>query len=121
MLNSSRPATRAALCRTRLLGGALSVLLLPALARAGVPTEPAKRNALIGQPTALLVEPPSMTLTGPRATQQLVVTGRYADGSVRDLTAVCDFAAEGARVVVLAKGGFVMPAKNGSGAVAVKA
>jgi len=85
-----------------------------------VPTEPAKKNALIGQPTALVVEPPSVTLAGPRATQQLVVTGRYADGSIRDLTPVCDFTAEGA-VVVLAKGGFVLPAKNGSGALVVKA
>ena len=108
------------LSRGRWLSGiALALLLTPGLVRAGVPSDPAERAALIGQPASIVVEPPSLTLTGPRATQQIVVTGRYADGSVRDLTPLCDIS--GDAVVVLARGGFVLPAKNGTGALTVKA
>ena len=63
-------------------------------AHAAPPTEPAQRTALIGQPKALLVQPEGLRLTGPRSRQQVVVTGQYDDGSVRDLTALCDFRCE---------------------------
>jgi len=36
----------------------------------------------------IAVQPERVTLSGPGAVQRLVVTGRYADGSVRDLTGV---------------------------------
>jgi len=117
MPNATTAATRLFLCRLLLAGAAL---LLPAIAlRAAVPTKPAERAKLIGQPTALVVEPATLTLSGPRAMQQLVVTGRYADGSLRDLTPLCDISAD--PVVVLAKGGFVLAAKNGTGALTIKA
>src|SRR5438067_6250488 len=119
MRNVTRSAMRSTLARSALFGGGLC-LLLPALARGGLPTDPAQRAALVGQPSALAVEPPSLTLTGPRSTQQLVVTGRYADGSVRDLTPLCDFRAEGA-VAAVGKGGFVLPVKDGTGALTIKA
>src|SRR5262249_39258566 len=38
------------------------------------------------QPVKLTVEPANVALSGLKARQQLLVTGRYADGSVRDLT-----------------------------------
>src|SRR5438445_13545150 len=95
------PATRSRFCRPLLLAGAALFLFLPATSlRAAVPTKPAERAKLIGQPAALIVEPATLTLSGPRATQQLVVTGRYADGSLRDLTPLCDISAD--PVVVLA-------------------
>lgn len=56
---------------------------------AAVPADPDKQAAIIGQPTALLVQPETITLAGPRVRQQIIVTGRYADGSVRDLTPFC--------------------------------
>src|SRR5438552_7681430 len=118
MPNATTPATRPFLCRLLLLAGA--ALLVPATSLpAAVPTKPAERANLIGQPAALVVEPATLTLSGPRAMQQLVVTGRYADGSLRDLTPLCDISAD--PVVVLAKGGFVLAAKDGSGALTVKA
>ena len=64
---------------------------------AAVPTEPAKIAPLVGQPTGLAVQPESITLTGPRALQQIVVTGKYADGTVRDLTPFCEIDARGRR------------------------
>src|SRR5262249_43686776 len=61
-----------------------------------------------------------LTLTGPRATQQVVVTGRYADGSVRDLTPFCEWTVEAADLLTL-DGGFVAPRKNGQSALVIKA
>src|SRR6516165_6329306 len=72
----------------------MTLLAATGLAGAAIPTEPAARAKLVGQPLALLVQPESITLNGPRAMQQLVVTGRYADGSVRDLTPFCEFGVE---------------------------
>jgi hypothetical protein len=45
-----------------------------------------RQAAIVGAPTALEVLPASIELRGPRAVRQLIVSARYADGSVRDLT-----------------------------------
>ncbi len=87
---------------------------------AEVPTEPAKRTQLIGQPTALIVEPKAIQLNGPRATQQIVVTGKYADGTLRDLTMVADITVEGDALLLDAER-FITAKKNGSANVVIKA
>src|SRR5262245_61301926 len=76
-------------CRSSLgrLACCLAVLLgtvVPALA--ALPTSQEEKTKVVGQPTSVEVQPSSITLIGPRSMQQLVVTGRYADGTVRDLT-----------------------------------
>ena len=53
--------------------------------------------------------------------QQLVVTGKYADGSVRDLTACCTLTAEVADVVRIGENGFLQPIKEGATTLIVKA
>src|SRR5262249_2917657 len=108
---------------SHLPGRLLALILLGSLAvagRAAVPTEPAQRAAVIGQPTALVVQPAALDLSGPRAMQQIVVTGKYADGSQRDLTPVCDYAIEGTQATVSAEG-FVLPRANGNGQLVIKA
>ncbi len=102
------------------LFAALLLGLSAATAAAAVPTDPQQRTALIGQPASLLIQPETITLTGPRSYQQVVVTGRYADGTVRDLTAFCDFACETPDLADPGAG-FVTPKKNGTGALVVKA
>src|SRR5271165_5590485 len=73
----------------------LAVILVSTMqVSAGLPASPAERSKLIGQPLALVAEPGSISLTSPRATQQIVITGKYADGSVRDLTLFSDMASE---------------------------
>jgi len=58
-----------------------------------IPCRPASRRALranfapAGEPAALEIAPAIVQLDGPRATCQLVVTGRTADGKRLDLTA----------------------------------
>jgi hypothetical protein len=98
----------------------VGLLLTAAAASAAVPTDPDKRAAVIGQPTALMVQPETVTLIGPRAYQQIVVTAKYADGSVRDVTPFCEVTCESADLGDAA-GGWVTPKKNGAGAVIAKA
>ncbi len=96
------------------------LLGLCAAASAAVPTDPQQRAALIGQPQALVVQPETVTLAGPRAYQQILVTGKYADGTERDLTPFCDIACETPDLADPGAG-FVTPKKNGAGALVVKA
>jgi len=51
---------------------------------------PLDPDEVIGAPVALEIMPESIDLSEPRASQQLLVTGRYSDGSRRDLTRVCE-------------------------------
>src|SRR5262245_3790740 len=89
-------------------------------ASASVPTDAAAKAKVIGQPTSLRVQPTTILLNGPRAQQQLVVTGHYADGTVRDLTAFADISLEG-DAVALNDEQVVLPKKNGAAAVVIKA
>src|SRR5690242_19722618 len=66
----------------------------------------------LGQPTALQVQPQTVTLRGRHASQQLVVTGRYADGTLRDLTSQCTLGSESVEVAVIDATGFITPKKN---------
>ena len=85
---------RIALQKWKSLGSGV-ILLLAGIcpASAAVPADSAARNQVVGQPVALLVQPAAVTLAGPRAMQQLVVSGRYADGTLRDLTPFCELTA----------------------------
>src|SRR5262249_1428471 len=104
---------------TRLLAAA--TLLAAALpAAASLPGEPPKRAEVVGQPQALAVQPEAVVLTGPRSHVQVAVTGKYADGNVRDLTHFGELSVEGG-VATVAPGGFLTPVKDGAGALVVKA
>jgi hypothetical protein len=96
-------------------------LVLAANAHAAPPRDPAQKAQLIGQPTGLTVQPDSITLRGPLATQQFVVTGRYADGSVRDLTPFCGLTLEAAGIASVGRDGFLLPHRNGGTTLVVEA
>jgi hypothetical protein len=81
----------------------------------------AERAAVIGQPLGLSVQPETVRLSGPRAMQQLLVTGRYADGSERDLTPFCLLSAEVPGIVTIGHGGFLQPQKDGQTTLIVQA
>src|SRR4051794_6360776 len=89
----------------------VALFLAFAPVRAAVPADPASRAAFLGQPAALQVKPETILLNGPRAMQQVVVTGRYADGTIRDLTSFCDLSVEAADVATVSATGFVQPQK----------
>lgn len=72
----------------------------------------------IGTPTALEVFPASAKLNGPRQSRQIVVTGRYADGLVQDLTRACQFATSDEKVAIVA-GSVLKPRGNGHAEITV--
>ncbi len=94
--------------------------LVPSGGFAAAPTDAKAKADLIGVPTSLSVQPESVTLTGTRARAQVVVTGKYADGTVRDLTHVCAITCESADLVSVADG-FLAPRKAGVSTLVVKA
>src|SRR5262245_52852721 len=94
----------------------LAILLLaclPAWAPAGLPADPKDRAKAVGQPTALEILPATISLNGPRAVQQVVVTGKYADGTIRDLTPFATFA-PAAPDLLDAQGGLLRGKQNGN-------
>jgi hypothetical protein len=112
------PCFRPARAAAALFGAGLFLAAaLPALA--ALPTGP-ERAQVIGQPAGLVVQPTAVTLAGPRAMEQLVVTARYADGTVRDLTPFSDYSADNPGVVAVGLDGFLTPLKNGTVNVTVK-
>lgn len=62
---------------------------------------------LIGSPVEIDVHPDAVELAEPRATQQLLVTGTYKDGSKRDLTRVAQFELKGPGLVSVSENGAV--------------
>src|SRR4051794_350035 len=97
----------------RTLAAALLTALAAGPARGAPPADPGAAARAVGQPAALLVQPEAVTLVGPRARQQVVVTGRYADGSVRDLTPFCEVSVEPADVAAAEAGGYLAAKKSG--------
>jgi hypothetical protein len=104
----------------RFVFAGLSLSLMTARTSAASPSEAADQAAIVGQPAALQVQPQSITLRGRHAHQQVVVTGHYAGGLVRDLTALCAMSSESSAVAAVDETGFVTPKKNGQTAILVK-
>jgi hypothetical protein len=75
----------------------------------------------IGQATALVVHPVIVVLTGPRDTQQLVILGRYADGSQRDLTRDCELSADPAGIIDIQSEGLLSPRQDGTTTLTIQA
>ncbi|GIW79730.1 MAG: surface protein [Gemmatales bacterium] len=103
--------------------GTLSSIMMGSLVLASgadIPTSVSERAEILGTPTAIAVTPPTIKLIGPLAMQQVVVTGSYADGSVRDLTPFAGYQLEGEQAALL-PGGFLLPKQDGQGTLVVTA
>jgi hypothetical protein len=110
-------------CRTGGVAFFAGMLLLAwgRAAAAELPTEPEERAKITGQPAALTVQPAVVTLAGPHATRQLLVTARYADGSLRDVTPFAQLASEAPAIAAVDATGFVSAKGNGTTALVIKA
>src|SRR4051812_11585405 len=71
------------------------------------------------EPVALDVAPAAVKLDGPRATCQLVVTGRSADGKLTDLTAAATI--DPCDLVAVEPHAFLKAAKDGSAQLTIRA
>ena len=100
---------------------ALLLALVAAPVSAAPPGDPKGRAEVAGQPAAVEVFPPAVALTGVRDARQVVVTGKYADGTVRDLTGVATARVEPGDVADLQDGLFLRPKKNGTATLVVAA
>jgi hypothetical protein len=96
-------------------------LALVAVSSAAAASANDRASAQIGQPVSLVVQPDSIRLTGPRAMQQILVTGRYGDGTERDLTPFAVVSAETLGVVTVRPGGFLQSHKDGRTTLVVQA
>jgi Protein of unknown function (DUF1549)/Protein of unknown function (DUF1553) len=99
----------------------LFVVLTALPAFPATPSDAAGTAESIGWPADLRVQPDAITLNGPRAFQQLVVTGQYADGNVRDLTSLSTLTSANPSVASVDAIGLLTPHKNGSTALLVQA
>jgi hypothetical protein len=95
--------------------------LLPGVALAAPPTDAQTRAKIVGQPKALVVEPAQIVLDGSRGMVQPVISGRYADGSLRDLTHFCELTVDDDSVVGLDGDRFLRAKKNGKTSLVVRA
>lgn len=86
----------------------------PGMVRAELPNTAEARQSVIGQPVALEVAPAAIVLSGPHSSQQVLVTGKYADGRVRDLTALASYSLKGGAAVSVGPEGFVLPLSDGA-------
>jgi hypothetical protein len=71
------------------------------------------RQALVGSPKSVTVEPGESALEGRRATGQLLATATDPDGNLRDLTRVLDWVSLNPEVATVTPKGRVVPQGNG--------
>ena len=89
-------------------------------ALAELPSDTTARERVVASPLSLTVTPASFALHDERDWAQLVVTGNYSDGSVRDLTPFCDLECSPANLVSI-DGGCVIPRAAGVGRLSIRA
>ena len=75
---------------------------------------------IVGSPQKISVEPTGFTLSGPRAFQQVLVAGHYADGTVRDLTRSVEYASLTPDVLAVDDGGVIRSVGDGAGEIAIR-
>lgn len=80
----------------------------------------AERSNVVGQPTSLRIEPSEIAFDGSRDRRQVIVTGMYADGTIRDLTPFADYRIDGP-IATVDPDGLIAPAADGEGRLTVSA
>ena len=91
----------------------VSSFVLTVSIQAAPPSAPAEHAKLIGQPASIEAVPAAITLNGAKGMQQVVFTGRYADGSIRDLTPFVTSRIEQPELASV-NDGFVRARRNGA-------
>ncbi len=103
----------------------IGVLLLVGVLATQVAEGAAPQPPGLGDPgklTSLVIEQPHpLELRGGDARQQLIVTGHYSTGQIRDLTSQVRYSASPAGVIQIDSTGFITPLSNGAAAVTATA
>lgn len=86
-----------------------------------IPEDTGKRQVAVGKPEGLEISPKAIELQGKQGHWQIVITGKYAGGLVRDLTPFAAFTVENSEIAQVEEGGFIRPLKNGTTRLKVSA
>jgi hypothetical protein len=78
------------------------------------PVDVAKRSEILGKPETVEVHPATINLSSKRGFTQVVVTGKYAGGLIRDLTPFSFLSIEQPDIAKIDGASIVMALKNGS-------
>ncbi|MGF1583351.1 MAG: DUF1549 and DUF1553 domain-containing protein [Gemmataceae bacterium] len=97
---------------TKMVINLVAFLACVTFVAADAPTDKTTQKKVVGVPQRVTIQPSKIVLVGDRSWQQVVVTGNYADGTVRDLTPFCQFRANQA-IVSASPTGIVWPKKTG--------
>src|SRR5438876_33065 len=93
----------------------ITLLISVASIRAEDPTRAASlKPALSADLAGLVIEPGSVTLAGARDLQSLLVTGKLADGTLRDLTREVSYQSLSPQIVTADDKGVLRPVATGS-------
>ncbi len=87
---------------------------LSALALLLAALDGARARGAAGPGAELILEPPSVTLVGRGASQQLLATLRTADGRLKDVTSRCAYEVDAPGVAALSRNGLVTPVGDGA-------
>ncbi len=88
---------------------------------AALPSTPAEKARIVGTPAALEIDPQTISIGEPRASQQILVTARYQDDSVRDITCFCDWSVADPSLLELKPHGLVSGLADGTTHVEIRA
>ena len=102
--------------------GAIAFTLFATLAHSAEKSPAAGSSAttvIVGEPTGIIVSPSKIVLNGKRSRQQVIVTGQYANGELRDLTSVAEIVSTAPEVIRIEKG-IVHPQANGAAQLVAK-
>jgi len=89
--------------------------------QAALPTDSIERASIIGTLVSLDIEPKTIMLDGPRASRQVLVTGRYADGTLRDLSCFCNWKATTSDLLNITTHGLVTGRRDGTTHLEIRA
>jgi hypothetical protein len=84
---------------------------------AGADDSAPRHDEIIGTPASVTIEGPDLAIVGRRSTRQLVATGSYADGNVRDLTRALVWVSLNPEIARVTRTGQVIPLSSGSATI----
>lgn len=90
-----------------------------AIAGTASPASPTAKTT-IGHPARIEIQPADIRLVGAHSEQQLLVTGHYADGSVRDLTRDASYHSLAPETATIEGMGVVRPVRDGRARIAAR-
>ena len=103
------------------VAGAWALLVSALLVLAADPAIAADDPAqLIGTPASVAIAPAEATLSGRRATRQLIASATYADGSARDLTRALEWVSLNPEIALVSPKGQVVPRGNGTATIVAR-